>query len=207
MSRPKPTARIGAAGRRSDLVISTARGFGAILFASCATAIPSATSSFYVALPTLTTTYSYKVTDSANTPDSQCSPGDTVGVNPVLVANAITPSASTINDGQSITLAAHASGGTLPYSYHWYQSTSLTCPSGNPLPTTTSTISVSPSSNAYYCYTATDSSLGTPLTTATSAANTVTVDPPLILSAPSVGSHCGKQSKASSNVIFRMITF
>src|SRR5207247_10788566 len=80
--------------------------------ASCTTAIPLATLSFYEATPTLTPTYSYSIIDSASTPVSRCSIGDIVVVNPTLAANPITPSSLTINIGQSITLTAHPSGGT-----------------------------------------------------------------------------------------------
>ena len=156
--------------------------------ASCTTAIPLATLSFYVATPTLTTTYSYSIIDSASTPVSRCSIGDIVVVNPTLAANPITPSSLTINIGQSITLTAHPSGGTSPYSYQWYSGTSATCSTDTALLGAASTQNVSPIANTYYCYTVTDSSVGTPLANAMSLTDFVSVDPPLVVDAPSIGS-------------------
>src|SRR5206468_10434308 len=93
-----------------------------------------------------------------------------VTTNTILTAGPITPSTPAIDNGQTITLSANPSGGTTPYHYQWYQSASQTCPSGSPLPSTASTLSVSPASNTYYCYTVTDSSIGSPAPSAPSPA-------------------------------------
>src|SRR5207245_10598689 len=76
--------------------------------------ISGATSSTYIASPSATTTYSYTVTDSSQaTPGaSQCSMGDLVTLNPILVAGAITPPSPTLDNGQSITLTSHVTGST-----------------------------------------------------------------------------------------------
>src|SRR5207249_2023939 len=130
--------------------------------------------------PAVNTYYCYSVTDSAFTPFTQSSATDLVSTDPILTAGPITPSSPAIDNGQTITLSANPTGGTAPYHYQWYQSTSLTCPYGNTLPSTTSTLSVSPSTNTYYCYTVTDSSTGSPAPSATSPATLVTVNPALI---------------------------
>src|SRR5207247_9778413 len=93
---------------------------------SCTLAIPGATSSFYATSPSVATTYSYSVTDSAYSPVSQCSPADVITVSPDLTAGGSTPSAPTIDNGQSITLTSSASVCTQPYSYHWYSDVTCT---------------------------------------------------------------------------------
>ncbi len=150
--------------------------------ASCTTAILSATQPFYSASSTTTTSYSYKVTDSANPPVSECSPGDTVTVSAQLVSGSATPSSPEIDSSQSITLTANPSGGTAPYHYLWYSSTSSTCPAGASLGTS-GTLLVTPTTNTYYCYTVTDSSTGNPPSTATSGINLVSVSAALIVGA------------------------
>ncbi|MCI4360029.1 MAG: hypothetical protein L3J95_06440, partial [Thermoplasmata archaeon] len=103
------------------------------------------------------------------------------------MAGAPSPSAPTIDNGQSITLTANPSGGTLPYSYKWYSGTTAggctglgTLISG----ATASTYSASPTTSTYYCYTVTDA---TP-TTVTSTADLLTVNSALAApAAPTVG--------------------
>jgi len=125
--------------------------------ASCTIIVSGQTGAAYSPSPTSTTTYSYKVTDAANSHVSQCSSGDTVTVNPALVAGGITPSSPSIDSGQSVTLTAHASGGTSPYTYQWYSGTSSTCSSDTTALGATSTQSVNPTKNTRYCYSVTDS--------------------------------------------------
>ena len=113
----------------------------------CTTIISGATSSTYGASPTSTTTYSVKVTDSANTPVSQCSTTSTLTVNPALNTPTISPSNPSIALGQSVTLTASVSGGTTPYSYQWYTGSACnTIISG----ATSSTYLASPSANTTY---------------------------------------------------------
>src|SRR2546427_1463969 len=150
--------------------------------ASCTTAIVSATQPFYSASPTTTTSYSYKVTDSANPPVSECSPGDTVIVSVQFASWSATPSSPAIDNGQSITLTPNPSGGTAPYHYLWYSSTSSACPAGASLGTS-STLLVTPTTNTYYCYTVTDSSTGNPPAIATSGIDLVSVGTALTVSA------------------------
>ncbi len=152
--------------------------------ASCITAITGATQQTYLVSPTATTSYSYKVTDSANPRVSECSPGDTVTVNTQLAAASATPTSPAIDNGQSITLTANPSGGTAPYHYLWYSSTNSACPGGASLGTT-ATLLVTPGANTYYCYTVTDSSTGNPPATATSGIDLVSVSPSLTVNTPS----------------------
>src|SRR5207249_238664 len=134
--------------------------------ASCTTAIIGETQQTYLASPIATTIYSYKVTDSANLPVSECSPGDTVTVSTQLVSGSPTPTSPAVDIGQSLTLTANPSGGTAPYHYRWYSSTSSACPAGASFGTS-GTLLVTPTTNTYYCYTVTDSSTGNPPATAT----------------------------------------
>lgn len=81
-------------------------------------------------------------------------------VNPALSANSPTPSNTAINFGNSITLTAHPTGGTLPYAYQWFSGASPTCTSDASIGGATSnTYTASPTSNTYYCYSVTDSAL------------------------------------------------
>jgi hypothetical protein len=97
-----------------------------------------------------------------------------------LTAGAPTPSAPTIDSGQSITLTANPSSGTKPYSYQWYTaSSSGTCSTSDTAISgaTSSTYAASPTSSAYYCYIVTDSE--SPAKTADSPTGLVTVNPAL----------------------------
>src|SRR5205823_13679393 len=119
---------------------------------SCQAPLPGTTSSTYTASPTTTTSYSYKVADSAYSPETLCSGGDLVTVSPTLFAGDITPSTPLINSGQSITLSTNPSGGTRPYHYQWFSGPSPSCSSDTTLLATTQIQSVSPAANAYYGY-------------------------------------------------------
>jgi len=71
------------------------------------------------------------------------------GLCPGVIAGTISPSASAIDLGQSVTLIANASRGTPPYSYKWYVfSVGLfpaDCKSSNSIGAVSSSVSVSPS--------------------------------------------------------------
>ena len=142
------------------------------------TAISGATSSTY-AIPTSTGAgtyyYCYIVTDtgvtSGATPAGVGSTTDTVVISSTLSAGAITPSSPKIDSGQSITLTANPSGGTTPYTYAWYTSSSC---SGASLGSA-ATYSPSPTSTTTYYYKVTDSS-SVSAETACSAGDTVTVN-------------------------------
>ncbi len=146
---------------------------------TCGASITGATSSIYTASPTTTSTYSYKAIDSSFSPASQCSAGDTVTVAPGLIASGITPATPSIDDGQSITLTAHPSGGATPYSYQWNSGTSATCTSDTTALGTAATQTVSPAADTYYCYTVTDASFSAQ----SSPTDLVTVNPILVAGA------------------------
>ncbi len=142
------------------------------------TAISGATSSTYSASPVTNTYYCYKVTDSSPTPQSGYSSTDLVTVNPALLAGSVTPSAPTLDQGQSVTLTANPSGGTTPYSYQWYSGSTIACTSDTAISgATSSTYSATPSGSTYYCYQVTDSA--TSPTQVTSSTDRVTVNPQL----------------------------
>jgi hypothetical protein len=144
---------------------------------TCTTSIPSANSQTYTASPSSTTVYSYKVTDSANSPSSVCSPGDTVTVNAILIALPITPPNPSIDSGQLAILTSHVSGGTPSLSYHWYSDGNC----GAAIPAATlSTYSVLLPSTTTFSYRVTDSSQGSPAGTACSSGDTVTVSLALV---------------------------
>src|SRR5207249_1903819 len=141
---------------------------------SCQAPLPGTTSSTYTAFPTTTTSYSYKVTDSAYSSEALCSGGDLVTVSPTLFAGDITPSTPLINSGQSITLSTNPSGGTTPYHYQWFSGASPSCSSDTTLLGTTQIQSVSPAANTYYCYSVTDSAFAP--STQSSATDLVTTN-------------------------------
>ncbi|MCI4353380.1 MAG: hypothetical protein L3K14_08400, partial [Thermoplasmata archaeon] len=92
-----------------------------------------------------------------------------------LMAGGPTPAAPTIDNGDTITLTANPSSGTLPYTYQWYSGSSaaLCTALGSPIGgATAATYAASPTTNTYFCYTVTDA---TP-TTLTSTADLVTVN-------------------------------
>ena len=125
------------------------------------------------------------VTDSATTPVSTNSvKSGTLTINTALSANAITPPNPTIDNGQTITLTSHASGGTAPYSYHWFESTvgDPHCNNANVISGTSSTKSITPTATSYYTYNVIDSAT-TPVV-ACSASDMVTVNPSLVANAP-----------------------
>ena len=87
--------------------------------ASCGGA-SQATGTTYTPSPASTTTYTYNVVDSAYSKVSQCSANDVITVNPVLLANAITPASPKLDLGQSVTLTANPAGGSPAYTINWY---------------------------------------------------------------------------------------
>ncbi len=117
------------------------------------------------------------VNDSSATPETVTTNNATLNVNPALQANPISPSSPIIDNGQSITLIANVSGGTLPYSYQWYSGASSTSCTNIISNATSSNYTASPSASTYYCYSVTDSA--TPSETNTSASNLITVNPSL----------------------------
>ena len=144
------------------------------------TKIPGAISSNYSASPTSNTTYCYTVVDSSDGTPSvfAMSTTDAVTLTTLLVVHPATPDNPTIDDGQSITLTASASGGTAPYAYEWYSGSSDACSNDSAITGATAlTYSASPASNTYYCYSVIDSSPSPE--TGYSATDLVTVDPQL----------------------------
>jgi hypothetical protein len=89
-------------------------------------------------------------------------PSTLVSVNPALSAGSGSPTAPSIDSGQSVTLTATPSGGSTPYDYQWYSSSKNTgsCNSGTALGAS-KTQPVSPSTTTYYCYVVTDSASAT----------------------------------------------
>ncbi|MCL4375717.1 hypothetical protein M1394_02875, partial [Candidatus Marsarchaeota archaeon] len=163
----------------------TISGSGGVTCTS-ANIISGATSSTYSASPTSTNSYAYQVIDAATTPESVCSAGDTVNVNPTFQTPTISPSNPTIDSGQSVTFTSTWSGGTADYTAKLYSSTTSTCNTGSTLVQTLSSLtsgsatfsSVSPTSITYYCIFVTDSA-SSPETT-NSITSKVVVNPALV---------------------------
>jgi hypothetical protein len=143
------------------------------------TAISGATDASYVVSPTSATYYCYSVTDNATVKVNVSSVAGLVTVNAALTAGAVTPTAPTVVQGESVTLTANPAGGTPPYSYEWYAGSSATCSSDVAITgATSSTYKATPTSGTYYCYKVTDSSVGTPSESALSATVLPVVLPP-----------------------------
>ena len=191
-----PSAPIIDSGQSITLTANPAGGTTPYAYAwytssSCSgTSLGSAAT--YSASPTSTTTYYYKVTDSATTPETACSSGDTVTVKSALTAGAITPSSPKFDTSQTVTLTSAASGGTGTFSYQWYTAPSSgTCNTGDTaISGATSSMYAIPTSAAagtyYYCYIVTDTGVSagaTPAATAGSATDTVVISSTLSASA------------------------
>ena len=156
--------------------------------ASCPTAqtFPILTASFTYTPNGVTTTcqFTVTITDTGVSPSASPSPNTVpettavITVDTTLTAGAVTPGSPAIDYGQTITLTAHPSGGTIPYGYQWYRSLSNggACDAGTALGTS-STLTVAGLYWYYYCYVATDASMGTPAA-ASSAWDLVTVNTP-----------------------------
>jgi len=155
--------------------------------------------------PTSSTYYCYTVTDASTNAPTVSSATDSVTVDPTLTAGAITPSAPTIDSGQSITLTANPLGGTTPYTYQWYSGSSATCSSDTTLLGTAPTQSVNPTSSTYYCYTVKDASTGTPAASATSVTDLVTVN--LALTAPVISVSPTSISSGGSSTLSTTTSF
>jgi hypothetical protein len=140
--------------------------------------------------PGASTYYCYVVTDSLSPPGRVNSTAALVVVDPVLSAHAILSVSTVIDKGESATLVAHPAGGTPAYQEQWYTGTSSNCTNDTTkLGLTTGTqynLTVKPSTTgpAYFCYTATDASTGTPAASATAAAYLLTVNAALVIGAP-----------------------
>ena len=131
--------------------------------------------------PLGTTDYCYRVTDSLASPASVLSAVDVVTVAPHLVAGAIRSNATLIDTGQAAVLTANASGGTLPYTYQWFNGTSSNCSlDSTPLKGTLASVTVRPAASTYYCYLLNDASRGTPSALTPSPTYRITVGPAMV---------------------------
>ncbi len=126
--------------------------------------------------PAASSDYCFSVQDSATQPENRTTTAVLLTVNPALAANAITPSAPTILQGNGVTLSAQPSGGSPPYSFQWFSGLSSSCASDSPISGATgSMLNVTPATSTYYCYSLSDVSNGTPTATASSPTDLVTI--------------------------------
>ena len=186
-------------GQTIGLTISSATGgsppytyqwYSATSTSTCGsgTLIVGATGQAYTPPAQPVGSYYYCVwTTDSSTPTNQVVHSNVanITVNPALSVT-ITPSAPSIDSGQSVQLTANLSGGTGPYTYAWFLG--ATC-SGVPVATTLSYTTPVLTSNATYCVSVTDDSASSPVTA--NATVEVTVhSPPLSVaitpSAPSI---------------------
>lgn len=103
--------------------------------------------------------FCYIVSDSATTPSVVDSSWSLVTVNPALRAAGPSPGNSSIDVGQSLNLTATPSGGTLPWSLQWYESSGSpsSCSNGTMVANSNSThLTVAPTTTAKFCYLVTD---------------------------------------------------
>ncbi len=124
----------------------------------------------------------------------------TVTVNPRLVAGPISPLGAAIDNGQSVTLTAHPSGGTPPYSYQWSWSISPSFGADATLLGTSSTQTVVPDSNTFYYYTVGDASQGEPPAKASSPPALLRVNAPFIVISEQSGDIAGPPGWSNVNV-------
>jgi hypothetical protein len=147
--------------------------------------IPGQTNATLVDTPASSSYICYSVTDNATKPVVAFSPGDLVTVNPALGGGAVSPVTPTIDDGQKVVLTANPVGGTPPYTYTWFSGGNSTCAGDTTSTLTGRTVSVSPTSSAYYCYAVSDASKGKPAPTGVfSSTDFVSVDSALSAGSP-----------------------
>jgi hypothetical protein len=136
--------------------------------------------------PALTagTTYCVAATDSSYTPATATATA-TVTVSASALTVAITPSAPSIDTGQSIQLSAEPSGGIGPYTFAWYAGSSC---SGTVLAVTQNYTSPTLTAGATYCVKVTDSasSPSTANATVTVAVSTTPLAVAIAPSAPAI---------------------
>ncbi len=126
--------------------------------------------------------YCAVVTDGGVPGYSNRSSSVSVQVNATLSAGVVTPSAATIDSGQSLNLASSTpTGGTPPYSLQWLAGTSTNCASDTALTGATSPgLTVTPTANTDYCLRYGDASEGSPASVVYSNVVTITVNPTLV---------------------------
>ena len=135
--------------------------------------------------PTSDTYYCVKASDSGT--NSILSSTAEISVTPLPPPGAplsvsILPKSAAINSGQSVTITAMSSGGVSPYSYTWLSGASSTCSADTTQVDTSNPITVSPTSNTYYCVKASDSGSNSILS---STSNITVVAAPVSPPAPS----------------------
>ena len=135
---------------------------------------PSAT--FDIPTPGVQKFYCASVTDGSDAPASASSPFAIFSVNMPLSAT-ISPGTPKVDSGQSLTLAAVASHGTLPYGYQWYDGTDCSNAISGRTSSTYSTGVLNATKS--YSVKVMDGSLGTPHALVC-VNTTVTVSPALV---------------------------
>ncbi len=155
--------------------------------------------------PASNTYYCAVISDTGTPATSVTVAAILVSVSPALAVGAITPASPAIDSGQSTVLNANPSGGTTPYTISWFSGGSASCSSDNSPAGAGSSIQVSPTSNAYYCYSVTDSSQGTPSAGSSSLTDLVSVNYPL--KAPTIKASSSFVKRGSSTEISVIAAF
>jgi hypothetical protein len=159
---------------------------GGVTFNTIPGATSPTTNTFIVLTPGAHTGYTWNgiVIDSAYSPLTKTSLDLHIGVNSALTDTpSISPSAPTIDSGQSVTLSeSGVSGGTTPYTYNWF--TGSGCGTANIISGQVGgSISVSPTTTNSYSVNVIDSA-STPANSVCSSVDTVSVN--TALSVPSL---------------------
>jgi hypothetical protein len=161
--------------------------------------IPGATSATYTT-PALTSSeyFCVNVTDSESPAVNVSSAVDLVTVNPDVVVATPTPSAPTIDLGQTVPLTESANYGTAPLTYQWYSGGPTACSPFDPISgatTATYTPSPPPTTTTSYCVVVGDHS-STSWAGVQSPSATVTVDPALVAPAPTPSGDYGDSGQS-----------
>jgi hypothetical protein len=118
-------------------------------------------STTFTATPRTSIQFCYSVRDTSYGTPTVYSLTDTVQVSSKLAAAKPSPASPGIDVGQTLTLTANVTGGTLPYGFQWYNGYYANCSAASASPVagaTASTFALTPGSSEYLCYSVTDGS-------------------------------------------------
>ncbi|MGC2289656.1 MAG: hypothetical protein WA688_07360 [Thermoplasmata archaeon] len=189
-----PSAPSIDSGQAVQLTANPSGGTGADTYtwyvgSTCSGTVLATTQSYTTAALTSTTTYCVAVTDSSSTPATTTSTV-TVKVSSSPLTVTISPSAPSIDSGQTVQLTANPAGGTGADTYAWYSGGSCT---GTVVGSTQAYTTPVLTASTAYCVAATDSAYS-PVTATATATVTVSSSPLAVTISPSAPSIDNQQS-------------